>query len=128
VWWRQIESIKAGAPTASAATLASMCHMLGVTSAELRKRGYPDVAHILDIRYKNGRADLGGVQLHEDTEQYLRKVPGLSRDEQDTLIATLRTMRYAPEAEAEALVAALRGLRHAREPLGADIWRQSRSG
>lgn len=128
VWWRQIESIKSGAPTASAATLASMCHMLGITSAELRKRGYSDVAHILDIRYQNGQPDFDAVKLSPDTELFLRKVPGLTKDEQETLIAALRTMRYAPEDEADALVTALRGLRHAREPLGPDIWRHTRSG
>lgn len=113
VWWRQIET--GYTRNADPATVATMCEMLGISPAMVRGLGEPLIADIME-GFEMVREDaipdrvINARARREDTEDHIRRVPGLDMKEADTLIQILRTVRGH------------------EEPFGKDLWRRRKSG
>lgn len=113
VWLRQIET--GYTPTAKADTLGTIMYVLEVRPDLLRTLGYPDVAASVEAEWmlhENAIPDhvINNTNRRaQETEEYLREAPGLTRKEREFLVQALRDLRR-------------------EEPLGKDMWRTGRSG
>lgn len=113
VWWRQIET--GYVPTAPAVTLADMCDMLGIDTELIRALAYVDVADAMDA--------IAMARSNEIPDHLVDDPMSPVRDPFDHIKAT----PGVSEQEVELLLDTLRQLRGRVEPLGRDIWRRGKT-
>lgn len=105
VWIRQIES--GYKHQARASTLGNICYALGIEARYLRDNGYPDIADVVADCIEAAILLADGQRPSPDSkdEAYIRDAPGLTYEEKEQLVETLRDLRKT-------------------EPLGKDLWRR----
>lgn len=111
-WWRRIEN--GVVPTATAGTVAAMCHSAGLSAEFVRKRGLEHVAELMDDLQEMDKPALPEPEPTDDEalERYLMKSPA-DMETRVALVGFLRSLRAVQHESRD-------------EPLLEELWRTRR--